>query len=143
MRLTAAAVLWCPLVAGVGYWWRGTAGIWAGVAATTICCVGALVALAATGVTRGPQRALYAIVYSMVFGFGLPFLVGLLVDRAGGPLAEGGLFGLMVGCFELTLVVQTWLMVRLVQASSSQRSASGVNSASVSSSSGSSGARIS
>jgi hypothetical protein len=70
----------------------------------------------------------------MVFGFGLPFLVGLLVDRAGGPLADGGLFGLMVGCFELTLVVQTWLMVRLVQSAGSPTSTSGgVNSASVSS----------
>ena len=50
----------------------------------------------------------------MVFRMGLPLVVGVILDRRGGPLSEAGVFGMIVAFYFVTLIVETWLAVRLV-----------------------------
>ena len=48
---------------------------------------------------------------------GLPMGVGLALTRTGGPLAEAGLFGMILVFYLVGLVVETILSVRILGSS--------------------------
>ena len=50
----------------------------------------------------------------MAFRMGVPLVVGLILDRRGGPLSEAHVFGMIVAFYLITLIVETWLALRLV-----------------------------
>jgi hypothetical protein len=50
----------------------------------------------------------------MFFRMGVPLIVGFALDRAKGPLADAGVFGMIVGYYLVGLLVETLLSVRLI-----------------------------
>jgi hypothetical protein len=111
--LTLVVGLVFPLFAWYGYdasQWIGVAA--AGVAAATCWC-GALVALVLGWVFGQGDNAVGGILAGMAFRIGLPLIVGVALDRRGGPLAEAGVFGMILCYYLVTLSVETLLAVRL------------------------------
>jgi hypothetical protein len=52
----------------------------------------------------------------MLVRLGGPLAVAVVVDSQGGPLREAGFLGLAVCSYLATLVVETYLMVRMIPA---------------------------
>lgn len=113
--LWLAVGLFLPLVAWYGFTRHGQPGAIAAAVAAVICATGSTAALIATWRFRGPAAALYAMLFGMVFQFGLPFAAGMVLSQAGGPLAQAGVFGLIVVFYLYTLVVKTLLVLPLVK----------------------------
>lgn len=113
--LTAATVVALPVFAWAGYAWHGPPGIYAAGTAAGVCWAGALVALVLTAALRGPKRAVSGVLLGMLFRMGVPLVAGILLDRQGGPLAKAGVFGMIVGFYFVTLLVETLLALRLVK----------------------------
>ena len=113
-RLSIVVALTFPLIGAFAYAQAGSNGLLAAVVAAAICWVAAALALTSAAVLRGPQRALGAMALGMIFRMGLPLGAGLFLSRLGGPLAEAGVFGLIVVFYLVTLVTETLLSLRLL-----------------------------
>jgi hypothetical protein len=50
----------------------------------------------------------------MLFRMGVPLAVGIASVRGGGPLAEAGVFGMILVYYFVTLVAETGLSLKLV-----------------------------
>ncbi len=111
-----------PLAAGGAYALYGRNGLAAAGVAFAVCWVAGVLALAITRFSRDPQRAMAGLVLAMLVRMGLPLAAGLTLGRGGGPLAEGGVFGLIVLFFLVMLTVETFLSVRLVNSKTSKAS---------------------
>jgi len=61
---------------------------------------------------------------AMLIRMGLPLGVGLALHRQGGPLADAGVFGLVVIFYLVMLVTEAYLSVRLVKQSTEKTKAS-------------------
>ena len=110
------------LLAVVGTWkyqQHGSIGLWAATIAALVCWIGGSTALVLVGVLRGP-KGVQGILGGMAFRAGLPFLVGFILQRQGGPLAEAGVFNCMLIFFLFTLVVETALAVPLLKQSTGE-----------------------
>ncbi len=112
--LVGAVLAAFPLVALYAYSVHGAPGITAAVVAAAICTLAATLALVSTALLRGPQAALYAVLFGMVFRLGLPLAAGIFLSNRGGPLAEAGVFGFIVVFYLLTLAVETPLSLLLL-----------------------------
>ena len=112
--LTGVTLVALPIFGWVGYSASGIVGVWAAAAAAGVCWFGATIALVLVGVSQVAKQAVSRVLAGMVFRMGLPLVVGLILDRRGGPLSEAHVFGMMVAFYLLTLVVETWLALRLV-----------------------------
>jgi hypothetical protein len=122
LLLTAVMAAAFPLFAGYGFWQSGWSGVAAAAVAGIVCSVGALLALLVIGGVRQSSQVPSAYLLGVLFRMGLPLGIGMLLDWSGGPLAEAGVFGMMVVYFLIGLVVETALSLRLINAST-QRAA--------------------
>lgn len=86
--------------------------------AGAICWAGALSALLLIGLFRASQNQMVsATLLGMLFRMGLPLVTGLVLTRNGGPLADAGLFGMILVFYLVGLVVETILSVRILGSS--------------------------
>ncbi len=103
---------------GVGWWsqaQQGRDGLQAAVVAAAICWLGSSLALILTAISRGPQAAVWTLLFGMLFRMGLPLAAGLMLQRAGGPLAEAGVFGKVLIFYLVALAVETPLSLRVLR----------------------------
>jgi hypothetical protein len=114
---SAATLLFLALVGTIAYATRGQGTMVAAAVAAVVCWLGSTLTLVGTARfgRSGINAPLYTVAFGLVFNCALPFVVGLMLFRAGGPLAEHGVFGLMVIFFQFTLVVNTLLSLCLVK----------------------------
>ena len=120
LALTAVVVLALLLVGGVVGSMRGLNGVLAASTAAAICWFGATVALLMVGLSSRSNQAVPAHLLGMFFRFGLPLGAGIILEKAGGPLAEAGVFGLIVVFYLITLVAETLLALRFVKHSKAE-----------------------
>lgn len=84
-------------------------------AVAAIVCLGAgLIAIIFLALFRNPQQAFHGVGLAMLFRMGIPMAVGVSLTKLGGPLAEAGVFEMIVGFYLVGLLVETLLAVRLV-----------------------------
>ncbi len=119
MILSAAMLLFFALVATIAYRLHGADALQAAAVAAGVCWLGGILSLAGTARygRSGINGPLYALLFGMVFNCALPFTVGLVLSRIGGPLAQAGVFGLIVVFFQFALVVGTLLTLCLIKRS--------------------------
>jgi hypothetical protein len=115
LLLTLAVGLAYPLI-GLAAWQRfGQNGWLAALVAALVCWFGSTAALVLTALLRGPQTALYSLLFGMVFRMGLPLVAGIVLSQQSPRLAAAGVFGCIVGFYLVTLVAETLLSLPLVQ----------------------------
>ena len=107
-----------PAFAIYGYSIHGLVGLAAAAVAGTVCLFGATMALLCQGLTRSGPNVVGGLLLGMAFRFGIPLATGLILYRLGGPLAEAGVFGMIVVYYLLGLTIETTLSVRLIGSSS-------------------------
>jgi len=116
--LSLSLLLAFPFVAAYGYNAHAVDGLMAAGLAAGICWAGAMIALVLVTVFRGsPNQMVSATLLGMLFRMGLPLGAGLLLTQAGGPLADAGLFGMILVFYLVGLVVETVLSVRILGSS--------------------------
>ena len=114
--LLALAVAVAYPVAGLIAWQRaGSDGWLAALVAALICWIGSTIALCMTALLRGPQAALYSLLFGMLFRMGLPLVAGIILSRNSPRLADAGVFGCIVGFYLVTLVAETLLTLPQIQ----------------------------
>ena len=113
--LSAAMLLFFVPAAAIAFWLHGQSSVLAAAVAAAVCWLGSSLALAGTVAVghRGINGLLYTVLVGLVFNCALPFAVGLILSRIGGPLADAGVFGLIVIFFQFALLVETLLAVCL------------------------------
>ncbi len=123
--LTAAILVTLPAVAWFGHSQYGMNGLKAAGLAAAICWAGAMIALVLVAVFRTSQQQMVsATLLGMLFRTGLPLLTGMMLTRSGGPIAEAGLFGMILVFYLVGLLVETILSVRLLGSSQTVAKAS-------------------
>lgn len=120
-RLTRAALLLTvvfgiafPAFAFYGNQGHGRTGVIAAAVAAITCWGAGIVALVFISLFRNPQQAFNGVGLAMLFRMAIPMAVGFMVTKVSGPLAEAGVFGMIVGFYLVGLLVETLLAVRLV-----------------------------
>lgn len=106
---------------------RGTNGVLAASAAAGICWFGSTVALLLAGYTSRSNQGVQGHLLGMFFRLGLPLIAGMMLQKAGGPLAEAGVFGLIVVFYLITLVAETVLSLRFIKRSNPGHLKTGCN----------------
>jgi hypothetical protein len=117
LRYAPCALILSASLGTIVYLLRGPSGLWAAAVAAGVCWLGSLLALTGTAMfgRSGPNAPLFTLFFGMVFNCALPFAAGLALYRAGGALAEAGVFGLTIICFQFALFVETVLALCLVK----------------------------
>ena len=112
----AIALVLIPLAA-FAYARHGQQGVVAAIVAAGVCCLGSTLALVGTSLfgRSGVNGPLFTLLFGMLFNCALPFAVGLVLDRSGGPLAEAGVFGLLMTVFLFSLAIETILSLCLLK----------------------------
>jgi hypothetical protein len=113
--LTAAAAALYPLVGWYAADAHGSIGWRAAAIAVVVCWIAGVAALAIAAAMRG-ANATSGVFGAMMVRTGVPFFIGMSLESRGGPLADAGVFGLIVAVYLVTLVVETPLMVRITGA---------------------------
>jgi hypothetical protein len=115
-QLTLAVVMLLAAGAPAYFVWtlRGANGVLAFLLAALVCWSGAALALAASGVLRQLDRVLAVTLVGMALRMGLPLVAVVVVTLQNGPLAEGGFVGYVLVFYVVTLVVETWLSLKLL-----------------------------
>ena len=116
-------MLWLLLVAAVlfvglaifGYTHSGVAGLAAAVVSVLVCLLPACAALSVTAMFAGTPNAVNGIFLGVFLRTAVPFLLSVLLSQAIRPLADAGLFGMVLLNFLVMLTVETVLVVRIVQ----------------------------
>jgi hypothetical protein len=110
-----------PAFAYFGYQAHGQAGISAAAVAAVVCLVAGLVAITFLWLFRKPRQAFTGLGLAMLFRMAIPMASGVVLTKLGGPLAEAGVFGMIVGFYLVGLLVETLLAVRLVNGFSEEQ----------------------
>lgn len=97
-----------------GYTKYGPSAITAALVAAAICWSAASLALIATFIGQRMNCGVQGILGGMLFRMGLPLAAGLYLHNAGGPLAEAGIFSMILGLYLCSLVVETILSLRFL-----------------------------
>ena len=115
--LAAVLLLAFVPIAALAHVRFGSGGVTAAAVALAICWAGSSLALVATFLfARDAVTApLVLLVFGLLFNGALPFLVGLTLHKSGGPLAECGVFGLVVVFIQFALAAETLLALCLVK----------------------------
>ncbi|MGE5194166.1 MAG: hypothetical protein ACM3U2_16845, partial [Deltaproteobacteria bacterium] len=92
------------IVGGVTLGTRGLNGVFAAAAAAGVCWFGSTAALIVAGLSNRTSHAVQGHLLGMFFRLGLPLAAGIVFQKVGGPLAEAGVFGLIVIFYLITLV---------------------------------------
>jgi hypothetical protein len=114
VALTLISLAALPVFAWIGHWRAGYRGVAAALVAAATCWAGAAAALILGGVLQSTKNAVHGILLGMVFRMGVPLAVGLVLHRWEGPLAEAGVFGMILGFYFVTLAAETLLSLRMV-----------------------------
>ena len=112
--LTAVTLVAALIVGWVGFAGHGVSGLWAAAVAAGVCWFGAMSALLLTAIASNPKQAVGRHLLGMGFRMGIPLVVGFLLHRQGGALSKAGVFGMILAFYLLTLIVETWLSLRLL-----------------------------
>ena len=112
--LTLVVALAFPVFAWIGHKSHGWDGVAAGGVAAGTCWLGAVVALVLGGVFGRSGNAANGVLLGMLFRMGIPLAVGIALDRRGGPLADAGVFGMILVYYLVTLVAETTLSLKLI-----------------------------
>ena len=112
--LTGSMLLFFPAFAWFGYTRHNSDGLIAAAVAGAVCWLGATLALVIARLLGGPQYGVHGILLGIMFRTGIPFLLGSALSHFNRPLAEAGLFGMVVVYYLLTLVIETLLVIRLI-----------------------------
>ena len=111
LTLSLLAVL--PAAGPFAYASHGIVGIQATMIAAGVCWLGAFGGLLIVAAfLKQPSSGM---LFAMAPRTGIPFVVGLVLDRIGGPLANAGVFGWMVVFFLFALIVQTLLSLAMTR----------------------------
>ena len=111
-------LLLLPVVGTVGYFafqQHGIAGLNAAFVAAFLCYATAAAALVITAMTAGTPNALSGSFLGIFLRTAIPFFVSILLVQASKPLADAGLFGMVLLNYLFVLTVETVLAVRIVQ----------------------------
>jgi len=123
--LSLSLLLVFPIIGAYAYNTHGTDGLIAAALAGAICWSGAMIALVLVGLFRkSPNQMVSATLAGMLFRMGLPLVTGLVITNAGGPLADAGIFGMILVFYLVGLVVETILSVRILGSSQDAAKAS-------------------
>ena len=117
--LTAVVLLALLVVGGVVGNTRDLNGVLAAATAAAICWFGSTIALLIAGYLSRSNQAAQGHLLGMFFRLGLPLVAGMILQKSGGPLAEAGVFGLIVVFYLITLVAETLLSLRFIKHSKS------------------------
>ena len=112
--LVAVFAIAFPGFAYYGHQSHGAEGVWAAVVAAVVCLGAGLVALVFLALFREPLQTMNGIGLAMLFRMGIPMATGVILTNVGGPLAEAGVFGMIVGFYLVGLLVETLLAVHLL-----------------------------
>ncbi|MCA9124201.1 MAG: hypothetical protein H6822_34140 [Planctomycetaceae bacterium] len=121
LLLTGFFIITFPAFAIYGNQAHGRAGIVASVVAAFTCWVAGVVALAFVSAFRRSHNAFNGVGLAMVCRMMIPMAVGFVATKLSGPLAEAGVFGMIVGFYLVGLLVETLLAVRLVNSFTEER----------------------
>jgi hypothetical protein len=119
LALTAVVLLALLVVGGVVGSTRGLNGVLAASTAAAICWFGSSLALLMAAYSSRSNQAVQGHLLGMFFRLGLPLVAGMILQKSGGPLAEAGVFGLIVVFYLITLVAETFLSLRFIKPSKS------------------------
>lgn len=94
-------------------------GLAAAALAGLVCLVSACAALLVTSWSTSTPNAATGILLGIFLRTVIPFFVSILLVQGFKPLADAGLFGMVLINYFVVLAVETVLVVRIVQAQSS------------------------
>ena len=89
-------------------------GVQAACLAAGVCLLGTEAALFLAGMFKGTVHAVSATLGGMFLKTGIPLFIGMSLDKAGGPVAEAGLFGMILVYYLITLLVWLVLAVQML-----------------------------
>ena len=123
LAVAARAVVWVVVVQlfvlGGTIWFasgrHGGVGVIAAVTAALICLVPSILALMSVALTAGTENSLSGVLFSMLLRTVLPFFVTILLVQVNRPLADAGLFGMVLINYLVVLAVESALAVRMIQ----------------------------
>lgn len=126
LRSSVPAIGWLLLLGGVlvvavggyGFSVRGSVGLVAAVVAALICCLPSIAAVVVTAVTAATPNALSGTLVGMFLRSVVPLVASVFLVQAFKPLADAGLFGMVLISYLVVLSAETFLAVRVVQANS-------------------------
>lgn len=98
---------------------HGAMGLAAAALAGLVCLVSACAALLVTSWSTSTPNAATGILLGIFLRTVIPFFVSILLVQGFKPLADAGLFGMVLINYFVVLAVETVLVVRIVQAQSS------------------------
>jgi hypothetical protein len=61
------------------------------------------------------DKAVHGLLGGTLVRTGLPLASGIFLQQIGGPLAEAGVFGMIVACYLVMLIFETLLSVRMIK----------------------------
>ncbi len=114
MLLVAVFAVAFPAFAYYGHQTHGLAGVAAAAVAAVVCLAAGFIAITFLALFRDPQQSVNGVGLAMLFRMAIPMAVGFFLTKLNGPLAEAGVFGMIVGFYLVGLLVETLLAVRLV-----------------------------
>ena len=113
--ILAAQIALSVAIGAYGYSAYGTQGILTTAIAALICFIPASLALYSVAMTAGTINALTGTLVSMVVRTAVPFFVTILLVQTVKPLADTGLFAMVLINYLAVLVVESVLAVRMIQ----------------------------
>ena len=118
LRACAILAISMALVGGVcavfGYSQSGNWGLVSAFAAMLVCCLAGFIGLLLSYKLQG-DFAIHGVLGGMLARVGLPLATGIILQHLGGPLADAGVFGMIMACYLVMLLVETMLSVWLVR----------------------------
>lgn len=111
--LLVGALLFAGL-ASFAYPRHGAVGLAAAATSVLVCLIPSCGALFITGLVVGTANAVNGIFLGIFLRTAVPFLLSVLLTQAISPLADAGLFGMVLLNFLVMLTVETVLVVRIV-----------------------------
>jgi hypothetical protein len=86
----------------------------AGLIAIGLCWLAGALALLATHVSTRARAPVHGVLLGMLLRMGLPLIAGLALNQVA-PLAEVGIFSMILGVYLCALIAETLLSLRMVQ----------------------------
>lgn len=117
LLLTATMTIAFAVAAWIGYARSGATGIAAAAIAGFVCWGGGMIAVMLVAIFRNRQQVVNGALLGMLIRMALPLIVGVAFLQSGGPLADAGVFEMILGYYLVGLVVETLLAVWLIESS--------------------------
>lgn len=124
LALTIAVALPTPLLAWYAQTQHGVIGIQAVLFAALLCWGSSIGALTLVVMSKQTPLGLHATMAGIALRTGIPLAIGAFLKQSEGPLAEAGVFGMIMVYYLLTLLVETVLAARLLQSAANVSKAS-------------------